>query len=274
MTRATAGLLLSGVAISAAGCSRAAGDSRLAEGSESLWATASAASASAPSRQYVPEESSTGLVPLCKGLRIVTAIAAPEGDYESLKTIVDADSAAVRIQVSAERPVSDPFGSSNATEKLRARRSVLRADLRDADFYLQQFHEDQEESYPGTTALGISSAVLHSLATRGTARLRIVDRSRPLDERLTDIRRAAQTLELRRVGDTAVPVDVTLNGRAVRLSAIHVRAGDQAESRHRLADLAGESHQGLAFGRREGWSLAGGAKKHDPVTAARAQKVE
>ena len=32
-----------------------------------------------------------GRVPLCPGLTIVTAISRPEGDYESIKTVTDAD---------------------------------------------------------------------------------------------------------------------------------------------------------------------------------------
>jgi hypothetical protein len=43
-------------------------------------------------------------IPLCTGLTIVTAIDRPEGDYESIKTVVDAGDRENRIAYSAQVP--------------------------------------------------------------------------------------------------------------------------------------------------------------------------
>ena len=48
------------------------------------------------------------MVPLVAGLTVVTAIGAPDGDYESVKTVSNISDTAVALDVAAEGPKRDP----------------------------------------------------------------------------------------------------------------------------------------------------------------------
>ena len=125
-------------------------------------------------------------VPLTKDLVIVTAVQWPDGDYESLKRVVAVSDRNVTITVSAEAPPvqGDPldfFGGSSAggakgePRRVNARRIVRREDLQSAHEYVQRFWEDAPATFPGTTAVGVSSAVLSELKSKGTTKLTVVD---------------------------------------------------------------------------------------------------
>lgn len=103
-------------------------------------------------------------IPLCDGLKIVTAINQANGDYESIKTIENASGPAVRLKYTSERLVTD-FLSEQFGEvaKTTVYRSILREDLAASSLFQQRYFEEMPETIPGSTAIGISSADLTRL---------------------------------------------------------------------------------------------------------------
>lgn len=167
-------------------------------------------------------------IPLCTGLTIVTAIAQPEGDYESLKTISSVDAVAVRLRYSVERVQREVVG--HPLQRIKATRTVHQDDLRAADRYLQEFGYATPRDVPGTTALGTSAAVLHRLKEGGAADLAVFDlpSSMPADAPYSTDRNVHPNLfdhevvfKLRRVESAPVPLSVTVNDQKVELLAIH-----------------------------------------------------
>ena len=129
-------------------------------------------------------------IPLVEGLTIVTAVSQPEGDYESIKRIVSGSAKAVTLTYSADVPApaaggglgsllggltagqaeEEPSGRGEVRQ-IRSRRTILREDLESARDYAQHFGEGHPETLPGTTALGVSHAVLEDLKTKGSSLL-------------------------------------------------------------------------------------------------------
>ena len=112
-------------------------------------------------------------VPLCPGLTIVTAVAQPSGDYESIKTVESIDGGQIRLRYSSEMPNTDPFDAGPPLKKLTIHRNVRLTDLETAVVYEQTFLEKSAELIPGTTAIGVSAAVLISLRKRAPTALSI-----------------------------------------------------------------------------------------------------
>jgi len=106
----------------------------------------------------------TVYIPLCAGLTIVTAISRPEGDYESIKTVVDVGERSITLAYSAQVPTG-----RGSLRIWRMRRTVLREDLGTATLYAHDFNSKGSQSIPGSTALGVSTAVLRALKRIGTA---------------------------------------------------------------------------------------------------------
>jgi len=162
-------------------------------------------------------------IPLCKGLTIVTAIDDPKGDYESVKQVSNITADEVQLTVNGDRPT--PVG----VRKINVARTVRRADLQTATFYLHIFYPGAPASVPGSTALGTSAAVLTALKTQGSAELSVIDpvaRAAPAEQ----MRRNLWHYPLKRVGPAVVPV--TVNGAKVDLPAVQARGsnlGDRAE---------------------------------------------
>ena len=170
-------------------------------------------------------------IPLCPGLRIVTAIAQPVGDYESVKTVNAADADGITLQVSGEIP------RNGAVERVRVLRRVRWQDLGDATFYHRLFYNRASLSIPGTTALGTSRAVLRSLRATGRAELGLVDDAyatstadSTVHPNIYDYR---TTATIQRVGTGPVMMPVLVNGARVELPAIHVR-GDYIDEKAEL----------------------------------------
>ena len=199
-------------------------------------------------------------VPLRAGLTIVTALNQPEqGDYESLKVIVQADAKQVRLKYSADvpevKPPDDPMaalfgGGQPQTAKpapggkirqVRATRVIARGDLETATEYRLLFSERLPESYPGSTAVGVSRRVLTDLKTKGESPLSVPPSgvagglANLIGGLLGD---AAKELDLetmmpgilKRVEPKPVPFKVLLNDVPVELPAVHARGtlGDEA----------------------------------------------
>jgi outer membrane protein OmpA-like peptidoglycan-associated protein len=169
-------------------------------------------------------------VPLCAGLTIVTAIDRPEGDYESIKTVVEAGDHEIRIAYSAQVPTEH-----GSLRNWKIKRTMLRQDLGTATMYLHYFSSKGPVTIPGSTALGVSTAVLRSLKRTGSAELGIVaasNSSYPADRAANpSLYDYEETWKLRRVGSGTVPVRVTVNDTAVALPTIEAEGsymGDQA----------------------------------------------
>lgn len=199
-------------------------------------------------------------VPLRAGLTIVTALNQPDrGDYESIKRFTDVNDKVARLRYSAEvqdsqddNPMaailgggrqSKPAAKPNAgqTRTVITMRSVSRADLENATDYRWLFNENMPESFPGSTAVGVSRKVLTSLKTKGEATLRVPQRgiAGALGSLLGGIV-ASPDLDsatmadgtLKRVEATPVAFKVILNDEPVELMAIHARGhlgDDEAE---------------------------------------------
>jgi outer membrane protein OmpA-like peptidoglycan-associated protein len=137
-----------------------------------------------------PPAPATGTrIQLRAGLTIVTAVADARGDYESIKRVTSLDSTTMVMTYSTDRPPADDtdpvaamLGSGCQADSSDPKkgvhgsvtRTVRREDLDTAHSYRQRFNicgEKNVESYPGTTALGLSSAMLKELNTQGQTRL-------------------------------------------------------------------------------------------------------
>jgi outer membrane protein OmpA-like peptidoglycan-associated protein len=170
------------------------------------------------------------VVPLCTGLTIVTAIHAPEGDYESIKRVASMTDREIALQVSAER------ADQGAVRHLNISRTVLWQDLRSATLYVHHFSDRAARTIPGATALGPSAQILRDLKTKGSAELSVVDwsaSSASVDParhpNLYDFR---QSYSLQRIGAATEHMSMLVNGVSVELPVVHARGdnvGDKAE---------------------------------------------
>ncbi len=161
-----------------------------------------------------------GPVTLCPGLTLVTAVNGPAGDYESIKTIASADTRGILVTYSAQVPTRQ-----GGLRNWNMRRVMLREDLGTATLYAHYFHSKGSDTIPGSTSLGVSTAVLRSLKRTGAAEVGLVDganhaypATRSQSPSLYDYE---ETWKLRLVGKE--PVRVTVNDAMVALPSIHAR---------------------------------------------------
>ena len=159
-------------------------------------------------------------IPLCPGLTLVTAVNGPEGDYESIKTITSADARGIAVTYSAQVPARD-----GSLRNWNMRRVMLREDLGTATLYAHYFHSKGSDTIPGSTTLGISTAVLRSLKRTGAAEIGLVEGENyafPADRsKSPSLYDYEETWKLRRVGTE--PVRVTINDTMMSVPAIHAR---------------------------------------------------
>ena len=162
-------------------------------------------------------------IPLCPGLSLVTAVNGPEGDYESIKTITSADARGISVGYSAQVPTKH-----GSLRNWNMRRVMLREDLSAATFYAHYFHSDGSDTIPGSTTLGVSTAVLRALKRTGAAEITLVEGGNfafPADRSTApNLYDYEETWKLRRV-DTE-PVRVTVNDAMVSLPAVHARGSN------------------------------------------------
>lgn len=179
-------------------------------------------------------EEPTPRIPLRVGLTIVTAISDHLGDYESIKRIESEDGGNLRLKYSSERPkpkdmFDDP--STNAPRPFVSTttyRNIRKKDLEDSHSYLQQFAAPPlvPETFPGTTAVGVSAAVLTELKTKGESQLTVYQA--PALTPLKVNRQPGEmdyrlTATIKRIERTPVTVPVIVNGKLTRLPAIHAK---------------------------------------------------
>ena len=186
----------------------------------------------APSRAETPAP----VVPLCPGLTIVTAISQTDGDYESIKTIESVDQTSARLKYASERPMQDAPGGPTKIRRMLVNRIMSGDDLTASRAYLQQFQTSAPASVPGTTAIGVSAAVLKDLKTKGEAELSIFDLpASPLSadpENHPSIFDYKYTAKIRRVEEAPVMLELIVNGEKKQLPTVHATgtfSGEKAE---------------------------------------------
>lgn len=177
-----------------------------------------------------------GSIPLCPGLTIVTAISQVHGDYESIKTIESVDASSVRLKYASEAAMKETPGSATKIRRLNITRVMKPTDLRTSTAYLQQYSTEAPASIPGTTAIGVSSAVLKDLKTKGEAEINIFDL--PPGPLSADPNNHPSVFDytlkgkIRRVEEAPVAIAIIVNGEKRSLPAIHATGsffGEKAE---------------------------------------------
>ncbi|MEP6690817.1 MAG: OmpA family protein [Gemmatimonadaceae bacterium] len=106
-------------------------------------------------------------VPLIAGLTITNAVRAREGDYEAMSVVGSISPRGVELTISGAVP-STP---GEKAEPVAVTRVVRIADLKDAHAFKYYFNTMDEAVFAGTTAIGMSSAVLADLRTHGETRM-------------------------------------------------------------------------------------------------------
>lgn len=194
-----------------------------------------AAAAGAGAAQEPSKSTSAPRIPLRIGLTVVTAINQPTGDYESIKRIVSITPDSVHLTYSNEHPkplglLEDPKPGPRPMVKLDATRTVLRQDLRESHSYLQQFGPPQNvpDYVQGTTAIGVSAAVLEELKTKGSTQLTVYQASTGGMPPIVEPRQPGTvdyklTGTISRVEPGDVPVPVLVNGTSANLPAVHAK---------------------------------------------------
>jgi hypothetical protein len=160
-------------------------------------------------------------IPLCPGLRVVTAFAGSNGDYESVKTIVAADSESMSLRIAADLP------HDGMVERRRIQRRVLWRDLGTATLYMRWFDNHAALTIPGSTALGTSRAVLRALRTTGHATLGLVDvtyaASTADSTQHPNVYDYQTVATINRIGSGTTMLSVLVNGVPTGLPAIEAR---------------------------------------------------
>lgn len=162
---------------------------------------------------------STQNVPLVAHLVVTTAVVQGGMDYESVKRIDSVEGGDVRISFNAAPKVADQ------AVKVRVQRVVRAADLASAHGYRMIFGAETRESYPGMTALGVSTAVLEELQGSGRSTLELHAAADLVGTLLTmgDALSSDLEGELVRVEAQPVAIPVMVNGERRWLRAIHAR---------------------------------------------------
>ncbi len=185
-------------------------------GAASLLALAALRPAPAPAAGPAPR------IPLCPGLRIVTAFAGTSGDFESVKTITTADSVSLSLGIAADVP-----HDGGVVERRRIQRRVLWRDLGTGTLYMRWFQEHAPVTIAGSTAIGTSRAVLRALRTRGHATLGLVEEaysaSTADSTRHPNVYDYQTVATLDRVGSGTTTLPVLVNGVSTGLPAIEAQ---------------------------------------------------
>jgi outer membrane protein OmpA-like peptidoglycan-associated protein len=203
-------------------------------------------------------------IPLCPGLTMVGAVNEPYGDYEPITTIESVGADAVNLTYSTD------VRTATSIKNVNVARRVLARDLRSARLLMHWFGPNAPRTFPGSTAFGPSSAVLHDLKTKGVAEMGLVDRENSAmagDSAVhPNVFDYEMVYRLRAVGTAPVLVPIIVNGARVSLPAIRVQ-GDYMDDHAEWLFLDDESSPiGLQFSQRSGGSAA-------PVITSRLVKI-
>ncbi len=166
---------------------------------------------------------SSAQIPLCPGLTIFTAITQPEGDYESIKTVESIDSRTVRLKYSSEQP-PERLGGGLRIRKLNLTLVIRIDDLLNAKHYEQIFGTNLPAEMPGTTAIGVSGAVLSALKRSGEAELGMFNLPPVLpgaSAKVANVFDYSENYKIRRVESGSVMLPLIVNNVRTELAAIH-----------------------------------------------------
>jgi len=170
-------------------------------------------------------QSAPPTIPLCPGLTIVTAVAQPTGDYESIKTVQSVTDSGIQVKYSSEAMVQELTDNEPHLQQTNVTRTMRRSDLRDATLYMQVFSPMVPEVIPETTAIGTSAAVLNALKTKGESDFGIVianfyDKTGVNRDEHPNVYDNQELGTLTRVGKAPVMLPVIVNGVPTTLPAI------------------------------------------------------
>jgi OOP family OmpA-OmpF porin len=162
-----------------------------------------------------PSQQDALRIPLREGLMIVSAVNNGGADFESIKRVTRIDASGVHVTYAAEAATV-----GNRAQRVEVGRTILLADLEAAHDYQWGFFPGTAQTYPGSTAIGVSAGVLDELHRLGQTRLRT---PRGVDAGMLDG-------SVVRVGRGAVAFKVIVNDLPVDLPAVHARGrlGGQA----------------------------------------------
>ena len=173
-----------------------------------------AAAATDTSVAKAPSTTSTPVrVPFIVGLTTLRAVSTPNGDYETLRTIESIDASGYRIVVSGEVPADDGGEAVN----VKVRRKISAADQAAAHRMRNYFHEDDDESFPGTVP-GFSAATVKQLKTSAKAQMTYLD-VQPFFGQTMVVRELSGVLTRANTGT----LPVLVNGRMAELPIIHAK---------------------------------------------------
>ncbi|HLY59418.1 MAG TPA: OmpA family protein [Terriglobia bacterium] len=117
--------------------------------------------------------SQAGVVPLRKNLTVVLAVNMFGKDYEAVTQVQNVTGEAVHLSVNADNvpnplaSLAGPQGKQAELASVHAERSVRREDLENARKEMEWFGTRDPMEFPGSTAMGPSTAVLNDLKTKG-----------------------------------------------------------------------------------------------------------
>jgi outer membrane protein OmpA-like peptidoglycan-associated protein len=187
-------------------------------------------------RDSQSQNTTTTRIPLCVGLKIVTAVSELDGDYESIKTIESVTDQQVRLKYSSERRVQDLMDNEPKLERKMISRTMLTTDLATSNLYEQLFDDQLPDPIPGTTAIGTSAAVLNEIKTKAEVEpgFFIAFSAKPsLDREVhPNVWDNQMTGKFQRVEPGPVMLPVIVNNVRVELPTIHVLGefvGDKTE---------------------------------------------
>ena len=169
---------------------------------------------------WTTDRSNRDSVPLRVGLTAVTAIATPDGDYESVKSITELSDSTVGIDLSAEVPQYDGTTNKMIPTPLNSRRVVARADQDTAcgfaPVFLSRTTTAPPERYEGTTGITFSARLLAALKAGQHVYVRVIVPG--FGGGIEDRGHWVHRVEAHRVG-----VPVILNDHPVTLPAVHAQ---------------------------------------------------
>ncbi|MEO5815696.1 MAG: OmpA family protein [Gemmatimonadaceae bacterium] len=184
-------------------------------------------------------------IPVVAGLTIVKAVHATEGDYEAMSFVDGITARGVAMTITGDAPQI----AGQKPEPVSVVRVVGKQDLKTARTFKYVFNTSDEDFIAGTTATGVSSAVLEDVRAHGQTQLTLDGRAGGLAGLVGDLLGSVgkssgiaggfasrvQASGLIKVAEPRpVLLPVLVNGKRTMLSAWHLRGrlgeGDAAEN--------------------------------------------
>jgi outer membrane protein OmpA-like peptidoglycan-associated protein len=166
-------------------------------------------------------------VPLRAGLIVVTAVAMPNGDFESLKSIEKLSDDGLELSYHADVPVYDTATHQYRPKPMYSARFVFNDDEADACAFAPDFHDQvvqpPPDTFVGATTITFSARMLTALKTGQNEYVQLLTHT-------TGFADDADGRWLHLASTQPVPVSLLLDNQPVTLSAL--RAVCNADSLH------------------------------------------